>query len=449
MRCAEIRRRFVDYYHNLGFQLLPRAPMLHPSIPMSFVMSAGLVQVETSLANAKNRSGNKFVLVQDCFRHFDLGAIGKDNMHLSMFEMPGAFVFGPDGRHEAIQRMWTLATERLGIPAERLWATYFSGDFLGEEGLPRDEVTFQTWKKVGIAHTHLVGLGLQDNYWIQGGSVKHTQSSFRKCGPNTELFYDLGPEHACGPTCLPGCPCGNRFLEFSNSLFISFNIDSGTQELLPLEDPFTETVIGSERVAMILQGATSVFDTASYTPLIHAIHTFVPPTNLPPAVVQESVRVLADHAKAVYILVADQAPPPGKNGRERIMKQLIRAMLTRQKLLGISAPEFFEALFHAVVKSIRYGNGQHSLSTETLETVHDYLNSQASPFRKTIARGLRKLDAMLVESDAKTLSGTEILSLEKNWGLPLPLTVDALRKKGLEFKEDDYQKALDFWRKTL
>ncbi len=103
MNCAEIRQKFVQYYQNLGFQLLPRAPMMHPSIPMSFVMSTGLVQVETSLANTKNRSGNQFVLVQDCFRHFDLDRIGTDNIHLSLFEMSGAFVFRSNGQQKYIK----------------------------------------------------------------------------------------------------------------------------------------------------------------------------------------------------------------------------------------------------------------------------------------------------------------------------------------------------------
>jgi alanyl-tRNA synthetase len=128
MHCAEIRQRFVEYYQQRDFQLLPRASMLHPSIPMSFVMSAGLVQVETSLAKTKNRSGNKFVLVQDCFRHFDLDKIGKDNVHLSLFEMPAAFVFGEDTERNAIKYIWELTTNVLGIDPQKLWVSYFEGD---------------------------------------------------------------------------------------------------------------------------------------------------------------------------------------------------------------------------------------------------------------------------------------------------------------------------------
>ena len=119
MDSATISRRFIEYYQGEGFRLLPRAPMLDDSIPMSFVMSAGLVQIETSLAGEANRDGNQFVLVQNCFRHFDLGTVGKDSTHLSFFEMPGAFTFGPNNKPITIQRMWFLATEVLGLPKER------------------------------------------------------------------------------------------------------------------------------------------------------------------------------------------------------------------------------------------------------------------------------------------------------------------------------------------
>ncbi len=197
MQCSEIRKRFVEYYQDLDFQLLPRTPMMHPSIPMSFVMSAGLVQVETSLASAKNRSGNKFVLVQDCFRHFDLHTTGKDNTHRSLFEMPGAFMFGSNGRFEPIQRMWEVATDILGVNPERLWATFFNGETLGSQTLPCDRESYGAWREVGISENRLVGLGVKDNYWIQGGGMQHIPGSFRKCGPNTELFYDRGEEYSC------------------------------------------------------------------------------------------------------------------------------------------------------------------------------------------------------------------------------------------------------------
>ena len=170
MNAVEIRRRFVDYYKELGFCLLPRAPMLTPSIPMSFVMSAGLVQVETSLAQADERPGDQFVLVQECFRHFDLDKVGVHDIHLSLFEMPGAFVFGPNGRAETIRRMWTLATSVLGISKGRIWASYFKGGKVADDCRPSDEITRRAWIEVGVPNHRIVGL-VDDNYWVQGGGI--------------------------------------------------------------------------------------------------------------------------------------------------------------------------------------------------------------------------------------------------------------------------------------
>lgn len=142
----------------------------------------------------------------------------------------------------------------------------------------------------------------------------------RKAGPNTELFYDRGAEKACGPDCRPGCRCG-RFVEFSNSLFICREQDSQNKSLHPMAEPFAETVIGTERVAMILQSAQSVFETDSYRPIIDAIRNFVQTPNLPESLATASERVIADYLKALYVLVADGAPSPGKNGRERIINR--------------------------------------------------------------------------------------------------------------------------------
>ena len=111
MNTGEIRRRFVDYYTGLGFHPLPRAPMLHPSIPMSFVMSARLVQIETSLAQVKDRPGDQFVLVQECFHHFNLDKVGTDDIHLSLFEIPATFTFNPNGRAGTVRQIWTLARQ--------------------------------------------------------------------------------------------------------------------------------------------------------------------------------------------------------------------------------------------------------------------------------------------------------------------------------------------------
>ena len=444
MNSSQIRQRFVDYYKGLGFHLLPRAPMLHPSIPMSFVMSAGLVQVETSLSRAEERSGDQFVLVQECFRYFDLDKVGTDGIHLSLFEMPGAFVFGPNGKAETVRRMWTLATSVLGIDASRIWASYFKGGQVLDEYLPADETTLQAWAEVGMSEDHIVGLGIGDNYWVQGDGIDGMEPS-RKAGPNTELFYDRGIEKACGPDCRPGCRCG-RFVEFSNSLFICRELDSQSGSLRPMAEPFAETVIGTERVAMVLQSAQSVFETDSYRPIIDSIHGFVHTPGLPELLVTAGERVIADHLKALYFLVADGAPPPGKNGRERIIKLLIRGVITRQIILGIETSNFLSTVLDCISQRV------HSTLRATPEDekrLMSYFSAEAQRFSKTIGRGRRQLGQFLKENEGRTLSGPQIVCMEKKWGLPHLLTDAVLQQKGLTFAEAEYREALEVWKQRL
>ncbi len=440
---AAIRQRFVEYYAAQDYRLLPRAPMIDPSIPMSFVMSAGLVQIETSLARQARRQGNKFVLVQDCFRHFDLDKVGTDGTHLSLFEMPGAFVFGPNGKAGTVQRMWALATSVLGIEPGRIWASYFKGGEVLRHSLPEDTATRLAWRAVGLPEQRLVGLGADYNYWVQGRGIEG-QTAPRKCGPNTELFYDRGEDQACGAECRPGCACG-RFVEFSNSLFIANELDAEALVLHPLAEPFTETVIGTERVAMVLQGAPSVFDIDGRRPFIDAIHGFVRNAALPEAMRVFSERVIADYLRALCCLVADGAPPPGKNGRARIIKLLIRGVLTHQIILGIDAPGFLARLAAQIVPSAE-GRGEGPAAGAQLEA---YFKAEAGRFSKTVERGCRHFALLLDESGGRPLSGHQVAGLEKTWGLPHRLTAALLWQRGLPFPEAEYRESLKRWKQTL
>jgi len=440
MRTSEIRQRFIDFYKAEDYRLLPRASMLDDSIPMSFVMSAGLVQVEQSLAKQSIRDGNRFVLVQDCFRHFDLDKVGTDNLHLSIFEMPGAFEFGPNGKVDTVKRMWRLATSVLGIEKERLWASYFGGGSVLTNNLPPDSTVYQAWLDVGLPPDRIVDLGTKGNYWIQGKGIDDV-GVMRKCGPNTELFFDRGDNQSCGFDCQPGCKCG-RFVEFSNSLFIRYEIDGNNNALIPLTDPFSETVIGTERVAMILQGQESVFDIESYSPIIDTIHRFANIKDIDNELVVASERVIADHLKALYLLVADGAPPPGKHGRNRIIKLLIRGILTRQLFLEIEFKDFISNVLSCI--SDEFQNVSDSLKIR--KCAEEYYWDQCERFLKTIERGYVRLLKMVENNGGSTLSGAQIVELEKVVGLPSLLTAKALSERGLQFQEYEYQNQLRQWK---
>jgi alanyl-tRNA synthetase len=238
-------------------------------------------------------------------------------------------------------------------------------------------------------------------------------------------------------------------VEFSNSLFICREQNGQDGAFHPMADPFSETVIGTERVAMILQGAQSVFETEAYRPLISAVHSFARAPELPEPLLIASERVIADYLKSLYVLVADGAvadgaPPPGKDGRERIIKLLIRNVITRQIILGIESEEFLPTLVDCISRTV---HNTLWATPEDKERLASYFSSELHRFLKTLRRGRRQLERLLKENDRRTLSGPQIVYLEKKWGMPHLLTAKMLREKGLVFAEAEYRESLEAWRR--
>jgi alanyl-tRNA synthetase len=357
--------------------------------------------------------------------------------------MPGAFIFGIDGQRQTIRHMWELATEEFGVDPDRIWISYFGGDDLAGQHLPKDELTRQIWLELGVPEARLVSLSRNQNFWIQGTAMQRDNTTLRKCGPNTELFYDRGENWACGPGCHPGCKC-ERFVEFSNSLFISHELAPEANTLIPIANSFTETVIGTERVAMILQGVDTIFDIQAYDPIFDMLRRFVGPINLPPAVITASQRIIVDHLRALHVLIADGAPPPGKNGRERIIKLLIRGVLTQQILLGIKTEEFLPAIATVIAQTFAGDN----LATSQADTLQLYFEMESSRFYKTIKRGQYELERLLKQDVRQSLSGFEVVSIEKKWGMPHLLVAAMLHDQGMPFIESEYWQALQSWQSS-
>jgi alanyl-tRNA synthetase len=441
MKSFEISDRFVHYYQSNGFELLPSASLLDPSIPMTFVMSAGLVQVEMSLEQLGHSKGDSYVLSQKCFRHFDLNSIGSSSLHLSLFEMPGAFTFWAKSKESTIQRMWDLVTNVLGIASDRLWISYFGGGSKGGHEFPPDTETYQAWTNTGFPKERIVALGPNDNLWMQGGGIDGHEPR-RKCGPNTEVFFDRGVELCCGSHCQPGCRCG-RFVEFANSLFIFAEVDEESGVLQVMRRPFYETVIGTERVAMILQDRASVFDIDCIRPLVDVVGSFCDELGEDERS-KRAKRIITDYMRALLFLSADGAPPPGKGGRRRIMKQLIRGVITQQRILGVSSPVFLPSLIDSVVSI--YGKRYPKL-VGGRQPLLDYFADQQARFGNTLRRGNQQLNH-LIQRSTGALTGEQIVELVKMHGLPLPLIRSELHQRGIDFSPQAYQVALARWQEA-
>jgi alanyl-tRNA synthetase len=442
----KIERKFVTYFSQQGYQEVPGSSLLDPSVPMSFVMSAGLVQVETSAKRYDKCSRDRYILLQNCFRYFDLENVGYDKAHLSLFRMPGAFIFGSVSKKRVISTLWKLLIDVYDFSPDSLWVSYFAGGDVNGHYFEADETSRQAWLDVGVSPHHVIGLGPDHNFWKQGASVVGNRDA-PKCGANTEVFFDRGSILACGHNCRPGCRCG-RFVELSNTLFITQHMNEDLGIVRPLEDPFTELVLGSERVAMILQGKQSIFKIDRISPLMKHISDFIDlyDSHLSFDNASEHMRIIADHIRALLFLTADGAPPPGKGGRARLMRKLVRGLITAQKVLEISDDAFIPSLLEAVPGL--FEEEKHHLASARSKCL-GYILEERDRFESTLRRGEKRLDRLLSERENRALSGKEALALEKRHGLPIPLLKLMLANKQATYDHQAYEHAYARWYQSV
>jgi alanyl-tRNA synthetase len=451
---ASIEASFLDFFHQRGYTSLPGSPLLDESIKMSFVMSAGLVQVERALQLTGQPLKRRFALVQSCFRHFDMmEGFGASPDHLSLFRMAGAFCFGRLERRARIAEVWDLLSTVYGLGMESLWITYFTGGCVWEHPFDLDTETFQSWMDIGIPAKRIVAS--EENFWKQSPLMGTSKEyPHLKCGPNCEIFFDRGEMFACGLACRPGCRCG-RFVEFLNILFIGWEQDPDDNQIRPLADPFVEVVVGVERLAMILQGANSVYEIESFPLLLDVLEELSGKNTVQGEDRESQMRLLADHLRSMLFLVADGAPRPGHGGRARIMRRLARNLLTsqiildlprsRETLLSPAIPQMLDILLDFYRTEHPFPGRPaprmleaHPCLVSTPEKLLEFLETEASLFEKTIRRGLHTLDKLINRHPTRYLSGSEMLALVVSEGLPEAYLTWVLDQKQIHYSWEEY-----------
>ena len=424
-----VGQAFLDFYSSRGYLKMAGTSLLHKAIPTSFVMSAGLVQFEV-FADA-SAAGDRYVLIQNCFRHFDIERVGSSDFHLSLFRMPGAFCFGPPAHEDLVAEAWKLLTEIYRLDPASLWVTCFAGEPVEGIHQPRDIPTIQAWRAVGVPPEHLLVLGERDNFWRQ--SKEQTRGMPRRCGPNTEVFYDRGESLGCGPICRPGCTCG-RFVEFLNLLFITWTLDEQAGELHPLEMPFTELVIGQERVAALLSGKTSIYQVDELQPLVNQVQNTACTGKLSERECQICTHLVADHLRALLFLYADGAPgPKGKGERTYIIQRLMRQALESQWVLGISDPGFQRTMLYALAQVYpRLKNVSGRLLTD--------LQAEQNRFEHTIQTDLRHLEEWLSRQKTEPVNLEQAVQIAR--GVPPLLLSVFFESRGLVFDRSKVQETI-------
>jgi alanyl-tRNA synthetase len=432
---AELRRSFLDFFVAEGHTLVPSAPLV-PNDPSLLFTTAGMVQFKPYYTSA-DVPYTRAVSVQKCLRLTDLDNVGMTPRHDTFFEMLGNFSFGPREKgayfkEEAIRFAWEFLTQVLRMPKERLHVSVFEG----EAGLPRDDEAIALWKKVGIPESRIVPLGRKDNFWGPAGGAG-------ACGPCSEIYFDLGekrPDYLAAGTFWgerPGDP-GDRFMEFWNLVFPQFDAHpDGT--LTPLPRPGIDTGMGIERLAMILQGKSIIFDTDVFEPIVQSVLERGARRPADPKAALRDARIVADHVRGLTFAIAEGALP-GNEGAGYVLRRLLRRAVTRGRSRGGLAihTTFLAACATRAIEI--FGGHYHELEEQRAQILR-VLEHEEAGFAETFEAGMARLEKLL--EGATRLEGSEAFALHDTYGFPIELTEEIAAERGVAVDRAGFERAMD------
>ena len=418
----EIRSKFLDFFAENGHEIVPSSPLVPRNDPTLMFTNAGMVQFKNVFTGVEKRPYQRATTSQKCVRaggkHNDLDNVGYTARHLTFFEMLGNFSFGDYFKERAIELAWKLITKEFGLKKDKLLVTVYHDD---------DEAAGH-WKKIaGFSDDRIIRIATSDNFWAMGDTGP--------CGPCSEIFIDRGEHIWGGP---PGSPeeDGDRFLEFWNLVFMQFE-QVTKEERQPLPRPSIDTGLGLERMACILQGVESVFETDLFRNLIDATASAL--GHGPQEQTVASFRVIADHLRSSAFLVADGVLPSNE-GRGYVLRRIMRRAMRHAQLLGASEP-----LMHRLVWALVREMGQAYPDLVRAEKlIEETLRLEETRFRKTLSRGLAILDeksAGLKKGDM--FDGDTAFTLYDTYGFPLDLTQDALKSRGISVDQASFTDAME------
>ncbi len=418
----EIRRKFLDYFRRQEHTEVKSSSLVPANDPTLLFTNAGMNQFKDTFLGLEERGYNRATTAQKCVRaggkHNDLENVGRTARHHTFFEMLGNFSFGDYFKEEAIRFAWEFLTAEMGLDPERLWVTvYFD-----------DDAAYEFWHgMIGISKQRIIRLGEKDNFWTMGDTGP--------CGPCSEILYDQGPEMSCGDKCgIGSCDC-DRYLEIWNLVFMQYNRDE-SGGMTPLPRPSIDTGMGLERLAAVIQGVRSNYDTDLLRGIIAAGEK-ISGRNYGDNPDQDvSLRVLADHSRATTFLIADGVLPANE-GRGYVLRRIMRRAARHGKMLGLDEP-----FLYRLAESVAAGMGEaYPELKEALPFVTRVIRSEEERFGETLDRGLRVLDeelGKLRRSGSRVLSGEVTFKLYDTYGFPVDLTVDIIAKDGFSVDYDGF-----------
>ncbi|MBF0254933.1 MAG: alanine--tRNA ligase [Gammaproteobacteria bacterium] len=412
---AEIRQAFLDYFAEQGHAVVASSSLVPGNDPTLLFTNAGMVQFKDVFLGRDKRDYVRATSSQRCVRaggkHNDLENVGYTARHHTFFEMLGNFSFGDYFKREAIHYAWEFLTERLGLPAEKLWVTVYEED---------DEAAEIWLNCIGVDPARFSRIGDKpggkrfesDNFWSMGDTGP--------CGPCSEIFYDHGAEIWGGP---PGSAeeDGDRYIEIWNLVFMQYNRDAdGSMTELPR--PSVDTGMGLERLAAVLQQVHSNYEIDLFQALIAAAAKLTGATDRD----DKSLRVIADHIRSCAFLILDGVLPSNE-GRGYVLRRIVRRAIRHGYKLGQSQP-FFYAMVAALVEVMGAAYPELAQQQAQIERV---LRKEEERFAETLEQGMRILESELSELQGKVIPGELVFRLYDTYGFPADLTADIAREREL------------------
>ena len=418
----EIRQSFLDYFREKGHKIMPSSSLIPHGDPTLLLTSAGMVQFKPYFMGQAKPPAARMASSQKCFRTTDIECVG-DTSHLTFFEMLGNFSIGDYFKEGAVSLALEYVLQRLGLDKERLWITIFLDD---------DEA-FDIWRKNGIAAERIMRFGEKDNFWGPAGDSG-------PCGPCSEIHYDFGEEFGCGkPDCGPNCECG-RFCEIWNLVFVQYNQDREGNRT-PLARGHIDTGMGLERMAAVLQGKTSVYETDFFIHLLDMVSQLSGKKYGRDETTDNAMRIVAEHSRGIVFLIADGVMPDN-DGRGYVLRRLLRRAALFGRRLGLDKP------FLSEIAKVTIGRMKHIYPEigQRLDFILKVIEQEEARFGETLNTGLeildRTMEAAINKGKRKKISGTEAFKLYDTYGFPVELTTEIATGCGFSVDLEVFSRAI-------
>ncbi len=423
MKTSELKKKYIEFFKSKGHAVIESAPLIPEHDPTVLFTTAGMHPLVPFLMGQKHPLGKRLVDVQKCIRTQDIDEVG-DETHTTFFEMLGNWSLGDYFKKEAIGWSYEFLTSKkwLGLDTNRLAVTCFKGD----KDAPKDEDASKTWKNLGIPESRIAFLGKKDNWWGPAGETG-------PCGPDTEMFYwkenDVPAPEKFDPE-------DKRWVEIWNDVFMQYNKDEKGKYNL-MESKNVDTGLGVERVAMVLQGKTNIFDIEVFSPLMKKIDELTPEKREGSSY-EKSFRIIADHMKAATFILGDErGVPPSNIEQGYILRRYIRRTIRHLRLLGADLMKM-DATVELAKVVIGIYKKDYPILEQKKEFIFDELKKEEDKFQATLDKGLKEFNKM-VEKDNK-ITAKEAFLLFQSYGFPIEMIKELADEKKVKVDESGFEK---------